>query len=84
MTEIFENIRAIYHFSLPCPELADHIEFFSETSPEATSEYVGNGNFTVKMFPSYTPTFWFNLGSHYHLKMGNKTQFIGPGNDTLT
>jgi AraC-like DNA-binding protein len=83
MTEIFDNIRAIYHFAIPCPELSDHIEFFSETSPEASSIHTGGENFTVKMFPSYTPTIWFNLGSPYHLKMGSRTQLIPPGTDIL-
>ena len=56
MVEIFDNIRKIYTFSEACPELADHIEFFSESSFEATKKYIDGEHFSVKMFPSWTPT----------------------------
>jgi hypothetical protein len=83
MVEIFDNIRKIYQFSPPCEELADFIEFFSESSSEATHIYFGDAHFTVKMFPSWTPTFWINLGSAYHLTMGNNQYRIQPGQDIL-
>lgn len=79
MTEIFDNIRKIYQFHPPCDELAAYVEFFSESSPDATSYYIGNNTFTVKMFPSWTPTFWFNLGAAYYLN----TTLIPPGKDVL-
>jgi AraC-like DNA-binding protein len=83
MVEIFDNIRKIYQFSPPCQALADYIEFFSESSFDATRTHIGNDRFTVKMFPSWTPTFWFNLGSPYHLAMGNEQHLIRPGKDVL-
>lgn len=83
MVEIFDNIRKIYLFSPPCEELADHIEFFSESSADATQAFAGNVGFTVKMFPSWTPTFWINLGTPYYLTLGNKRHFIPPGRDIL-
>jgi len=83
MVEIFDNIRKIYQFSPPCEELAEFVEFFSESSSEATHSYFGNEPFTVKMFPSWTPTFWINLGPTYSLAMGNSQHLIHPGQDIL-
>lgn len=83
MVEIFDNIRKIYQFSPPCEELADFVEFFSESSSEATFIFFGNAPFTVKMFQSWTPTFWINLGSAYRLAMGNDQHLIQPGQDIL-
>ncbi len=83
MVEIFDNIRKLYQFRTPCEELADYIEFFSETSLDATNQYITSEEFTVKLFPSYTPTIWINLGSPYHLKNGNKEFFINAGTDIL-
>ncbi|MEO8175002.1 MAG: helix-turn-helix domain-containing protein, partial [Sediminibacterium sp.] len=59
------------------------IEFFSESSPDATHVFTGNDRFTVKMFPSWTPTFWINLGSPYYLALGNKRYFIPFEKDIL-
>lgn len=72
MVEIFDNIRKIYTFTEACPELADHIEFFSESSVESTQKYIGNSNFSVKMFPSWTPTFYINLGAPYLIAVGGR------------
>lgn len=83
MIEIFDDIRKIYHFGSPCEDLADYIEFFSESSFEATHAYTGNAGFTVKMFPSWTPTFWFTLGSSYQLKTDQKQFEIAAGTDIL-
>ncbi len=83
MVEIFQNIRKIYTFQQPCEELADHIEFFSESSIEATQQYVSGKNFSVKMFASWTPTFYINLGSPYEIQVGSKRHFIGAGEDIL-
>ncbi len=81
MVEIFENIRKIYQFSQPCEELKDFVEFFSESSRVTTQQYFGNKGFSVKMFPSFTPTFWINLGPAYHLLIGNTQRFIKAGED---
>jgi len=83
MVEIFDNIRKIYTFSTACPELADHIEFFSESSFEATKKYIDGEHFSVKMFPSWTPTFYINLGEPYIITSGNKQHFIGADQDIL-
>jgi AraC-like DNA-binding protein len=83
MVEIFDDIRKLYRFSDPCEQLSAYIEFFSETSLEATDLYIRTDRFTVKLFPSYTPTIWINLGSPYHLKNGNKELFVGADTDIL-
>jgi AraC-like DNA-binding protein len=83
MTEIFDDIKKIYQFSPPCGELAYYIEFFSESSFEETARYAGDERFTVKMFPSWTPTFWINLGTPYQLVSGQDTHVIKPQDDIL-
>lgn len=83
MVEIYDNIRKLYQFNPPCAELAPHIEFFSETSLEAMHYYVGEAPFTVRLFPSYTPTIWLNLGTPYHLKSGNGVHWVDADTDVL-
>jgi hypothetical protein len=83
MTEIFDNIREIYNFNCPCQELSDYIEFFSESSFEETKKHFGNKCFSVRMFPSWTPTFYINLGTSYRLLMGNDSYIIKPKDDIL-
>jgi len=83
MVEIFQNIRKIYTFAQPCGELAEHIEFFSESSPEATRQYIAGQYFSVKMFASWTPTFYINLGTPYEIQVGSKRHFIGADEDIL-
>ncbi len=83
MIEIFDDIRRLYTFSAPCDELSAYIEFFSESSPAATRIHTHNKHFTVKMFPSWTPTFWFNLGRPYQLAMQDHIQWMRPGSDVL-
>src|SRR5580693_388860 len=83
MVEIFENIRKIYTFRQPCAELADHIEFFSESSFEATRQHIAGESFSVKMFPSWTPTFYINLGAPYEIAVGQEQHCIGANQDIL-
>jgi hypothetical protein len=83
MTEIFDNIRGIYDFSLPCEPLRPFIEFFSESSREKTASLAAGNPFTVEMFPSWTPTFWINLGAPYRLTTGHSYRKISPDNDIL-
>ena len=83
MVEIFDNIKKIYTFSSPCVELRDYIEFFSESSFIETGRYIGDERFTVKMFPSWTPTIYINLGTPYHLSLGNAKQYINSTDDVL-
>jgi AraC-like DNA-binding protein len=75
MTEIFDDIRKLYVFRVPCPELAEFIEFFSETSPDAADKHLTEDTFTVKLFASFTPTIWLNMGTSYELyKEGTATR----------
>jgi AraC-like DNA-binding protein len=83
MTEIFDDIKKIYEFRSPCEELAHYVDFFSESSFEATQKYTGGSHFSVKMFPSWTPTFWINLGPAYHLSLGNKDYYIPAGDGVV-
>lgn len=82
-SEIFYDIRKFYRFRAPAPELAEYIEFFSETSPEVIERIVSTENFTVALFPSFTPTIWINLGSPYNLSNGTKTKLIHKDLDVL-
>lgn len=83
MVEIFNDIRRLYKFQQPCPELAGLIEFYSETSAEHAKHCISGQPFTVKLFPSYTPTIWINLGAPYHLQNGGKLHFIDSDKDVL-
>jgi AraC-like DNA-binding protein len=83
MTEIFENIRKLYRFHVPDNELAEYIEFFSESSPAETHRQVGNSGFTIRMFPSWTPTMYLNLGEPYQLSLGPAHHLIDRRTDVL-
>lgn len=83
MTEIFDNIRGIYDFSPPCEELQPFIEFFSESSGERTALVASRKGFTIEMFPSWTPTFWINLGAPYTLTTGYGSYHIPANSDIL-
>ena len=83
MTELFDNIRGIYDFSPPCEELRPFVEFFSESSPERTATFAADKDFVVEMFPSWTPTFWINLGAPYNLTTGHGSYRVPPGSDIL-
>ena len=83
MVEIFDDIRKLYRFKSPCEELINYIEFFSETSLDATNRFISTEKFTVKLFPSYTPTIWINLGSPYYLKNGVRCYSIDQDTDIL-
>jgi AraC-like DNA-binding protein len=83
MVEIFNDIRRLYKFRRPCPELSELIEFYSETSAEHAVYGVNDQAFTVKLFPSYTPTIWINLGAPYYLRNGNDLHFIDSNKDIL-
>ena len=83
MIEIFDDIRQIYEFSPPCEELASYIEFFSESSASATTQLFGSEAFSVQLFPSWTPTFWINLGVSYYLAGQQGCQSISENKDIL-
>lgn len=59
------------------------MEFFSETSLAETNRHICAETFTVKLFPSYTPTIWINLGSAYLLKNGRETYSVDQHTDVL-
>lgn len=83
MVEIFDNIHKIYQYQPPCGELANYIAFFSESSSQATSQYMAGSHFNVRLFPSWTPTCWVNLGSPYQLIIGNKHFSVRANEDVL-
>lgn len=83
MTEIFDDIKKMYRFGKPVMELHEYIEFFSESSLEQTIGFTQGEAFTVKMFPSWTPTIWINLGSPYRLTIGNRLYTINKAQDVL-
>lgn len=83
MTEIFDDIRKLYRFYVPDNELADYIEFFSESSAEETFRSVANNRFSIRMFPSWTPTFYINLGESYQLAVGSNYHPIQKNADVL-
>jgi AraC-like DNA-binding protein len=83
MTEIFDNIRGLYDFHLPCEPLRPYIEFFSESSPAMTALATAGNPFEVELFPSWTPTFWINLGAPYRLTTDHNSHIIQPDQDIL-
>lgn len=83
MVEIFDNIRKIYTFTEACPGLSEHIEFFSESSYEETKKHIAGQHFSIKMFASWTPTFYINLGAPYVISIGNKQHSVSADKDIL-
>ena len=83
MTEIFDNIRKLYRFYVPTNELAEYIEFFSESSAEETYRHVADNRFTVRMFPSWTPTCYINLGEPYQMVVGTSRYLVRKEIDVL-
>jgi AraC-like DNA-binding protein len=83
MTEIFDNIRGLYDFSTPCEPLRPFVEFFSESSPAKTARVTLGKPFQIEMFPSWTPTFWINLGMPYQLTIASNQYDIRSDHDIL-
>lgn len=83
MVEIFQNIRQFYAFATPCEELMDYVEFYSESNVEKTQLYAGSNPFSVKMFASWTPTFYINLGEPYTISLNGKRYNIQKNSDIL-
>lgn len=83
MTELFDNIRKLYRFYVPANELASHVEFFSESSAEETYRHVADNRFTVRLFPSWTPTCYINLGEPYQLIVGPRQHLIQKSTNVL-
>lgn len=76
MTELFHDIRSLYRFKAPCDDLKNYIEFFSESCFESTRQIINGEPFSIKMFKSWTPTFWINLGPSYRLVLSGTTYRI--------
>ncbi|HEX8426119.1 AraC family transcriptional regulator [Hymenobacter sp.] len=83
MVEIFQNIRQLYDFVAPCQELADHVEFFAETSLARTRQHFGQAPIAVKMFASWTPTFYINLGPAYSIDLAHTRYQVKAHEDIL-
>jgi AraC-like DNA-binding protein len=83
VTEIFDDIRQLYSFHTPDGKLGELIEFFSQSSSEKTRAFANNHLFDVRMFASWTPTIWINLGTPYRLLTGNQTLELGAFDDVL-
>jgi AraC-like DNA-binding protein len=83
MIEIFDNIRKLYRFSLPMETLSPFIEFFSETDLLSAGSFIQDKKFTVKLFPSFSPTIWMNLGSPYQLHLASRAHQIDEWTDVL-
>lgn len=83
MIEIFNNIRQLYRFYPPNQSFSPYIEFFSETDVEHSAFVIREEKFTVKLFPSFTPTIWMNLGSPYQLFNGNIPHQVDERTDVL-
>lgn len=78
MREIFDDIKSKYQFEAPCTELTSFIEYYWESSIER-SRGGGNLPFAITLFPSWTPTISFNLGSPYELSLG-KDRYVLDSN----
>lgn len=83
MTEIFDNIRKLYRFHTPANELAGYVEFFSESCPQETFRCVADHCFSVRMFQSWTPTCYINLGEPYQMAIGANRYLIQADMDVL-
>lgn len=83
MIEIFQNIREIYDFAVPCGELLPYVEFFSESSPQKCDIYFDQGHASVTMFQSWTPTFYINLTGSYVIDVGQERFAVNDDQDIL-
>jgi AraC-like DNA-binding protein len=81
MIEIFQNIREIYDFTQPDNELSPYIEFFSESSKQKCDLHFDKGHSSVKMFASWTPTFYINLSGPYLIDIGSDRYYVKAGED---
>lgn len=83
MTEIFDNIRSFYLFQEPCPDLQAYIEFFSESDASKADLIAQQGVKTIRLFPSFTPTIWLNLGADYKISAGTRVKAVHAKTDVL-
>ncbi|MFA6248161.1 MAG: hypothetical protein WC615_14575 [Mucilaginibacter sp.] len=83
MVEIFQNIRKIYEFSMPCEDLINHVEFYSQSVLDSSVQHIKDKFSSVKMFPSWTPTFYINLGAPYYIDLKNTRYYVNKEQDVL-
>jgi AraC-like DNA-binding protein len=83
MIEIFDDIRQFYNFWKPTSELREYIEFYSETSIDSVEKSINHEQYSIKLFPSFTPTIWINLGHPYQLFNNNCVNQIGKSEDVI-
>jgi AraC-like DNA-binding protein len=83
MVEIFQNIRQPYAFVAPCEELAPYVEFYSQSAHASTLEPIASPTWSSKMFASWTPTCYINLGPAYLLDLAHTRYTVQAGEDVL-
>jgi len=83
MVEIFQNIRKIYEFNKPCEELANYVEFYSQSILDQSVQLAKGEFSSVKMFPSWTPTFYINLGTPYYIDLKDIRYHVKKDEDIL-
>ena len=83
MVEIFQNIRKRYQFSTPCEELVSAVEFYSQSIADCSVQHLTVDSSSVKMFPSWTPTFYINLGAPYAIDLKNSRYHVKGDEDIL-
>jgi AraC-like DNA-binding protein len=83
MIEIFQNIRQPYDFIQPCEELAPYIEFYAQSSPERMPVSAASACWSSKMFASWTPTCYINLGPAYLIDLARTRYVVQAGEDVL-
>jgi len=50
---------------------------------DKTRQFLGGQQYTIKMFPSWTPTIYLNLGEPYRMMVANKLYLIGKHQDVV-
>lgn len=86
MIEIFQNIRATYNFMPPSEELVPYVEFFAQSAPVSLVSFPLTGPPLLqagKMFASWTPTCYINLGPGYALDLADRRYQVQAGEDVL-
>lgn len=83
MQEIFDPITSRYKFYTPCGGLAPFIEYFWESAFDEDNNPLKDALLTIKLFPSFTPTFLINLGDSYRFASGEHNYMPGPADHVL-
>ncbi|MGI4737261.1 MAG: helix-turn-helix domain-containing protein [Janthinobacterium lividum] len=83
MVEIFQNIRQPYAFIAPCEELAPFVEFYSQSAHAGAPAPASPPAWSSKMFASWTPTCYINLGPAYLLDLAHTRYAVRAGEDVL-